>query len=72
MRTLSSTVTGDNASDWSIMRESENEVVVEQGWVKGQMHGGILQTSTVTVTYEEGSDEFGGDGREKNGVGVAV
>jgi hypothetical protein len=61
--------TSDSASEWSILREAEDSgAVIDE---EGSKHGGILQTSTVTVTVEyEGRSEFV-RAREK-GVGATV
>jgi hypothetical protein len=57
------TVTGDNASDWSILREAAEEgIVVDEEYAKGN---GILRSNTITVTYEHESEEFGAGGRAK-------
>jgi hypothetical protein len=71
-RHASGVINGDSVSEWSILREAEDDgVIVEEGNAKGQMHGGILQTSTITIMYEGESSDSAVDRREK-GVGIAI
>jgi hypothetical protein len=45
------------------LREAEDGgIVVDEEWAKGN---GILQTNTITVTYDDESEEFGAHGRKK-------
>lgn len=56
----------------SILREEDEEVVIEEEWTKGQMHGRILQTSSITVTYEEERSGSRAEDGEKSSIGLVV
>ena len=67
------TATGESASGLSILREEEDEEVeIEEEWTKGQMHGRILQTSSITVMYEEERSGSRAEDGEKSSIGLVV